>query len=98
MFDLMLRRVLSVLILAVLFLPAAALGKTRYQPLPVRLDHDGEKWADKTLRKLSVEEKVGQLFMIWTRAEFLNAASPDYAHLRHHESVSCGVVCDDGAL
>jgi len=79
MFDLMLRRVL---IFAVLFFSVAALGKTRYQPLPVRLDHDGEKWADKTLHKLSIEEKVGQLFMIWTRAEFLNTASPDYARLR----------------
>jgi beta-N-acetylhexosaminidase len=29
-----------------------------------------------------VEEKVGQLFMIWTRAQFLNANSPDYAQLR----------------
>jgi beta-N-acetylhexosaminidase len=58
------------------------LAKTKYQPLPVHLDHDGEKWAQKTLRKMSVEEKVGQLFMIWTRAQFLNANSPDYAQLR----------------
>src|ERR1041385_8579761 len=31
---------------------------------PVRLDHEGEKWAQKTLKKLSLEEKIGQLFMI----------------------------------
>src|SRR6266536_1700930 len=60
----------------------SALAKPKYQPLPVRLDHDGEKWAQKTLRKMSLEEKVGQLFMIWTRAEFLNASSPEYSHLR----------------
>jgi beta-N-acetylhexosaminidase len=48
----------------------------------MRLDHDGEKWAEKTLRKMSEEEKVGQLFVIWVRAEFLNAGSPQYAELR----------------
>ena len=59
-----------------------AYAKAKYQPLPIRLDHDGEKWAEKTLRKMSVEEKVGQLFMIWTRAEFLNLNSPTYVQLR----------------
>jgi beta-N-acetylhexosaminidase len=57
-------------------------AKTKYQPLPVHLDRDGEKWAEKTLRRMSVEEKVGQLFMVWTRAQFLNVNSPDYAELR----------------
>jgi beta-N-acetylhexosaminidase len=61
---------------------ALAKTKARYQPLPVHLDRDGEKWAQKTLRSMSVEEKVGQLFMIWTRAEFLNSNSPDYLRLR----------------
>ena len=61
---------------------ASASAKTKYQPFPVRLDHDGEKWAGKTLHKMSVEEKVGQLFMIWTRAEFLNVNSPAYLQLR----------------
>lgn len=76
----MLRRkfVLSTLLLFTTFSQA----KPKYQPLPVRLDHDGEKWAEKTLRKMSVEEKVGQLFMIWTRAEFLNVNSPAYLQLR----------------
>lgn len=64
------------------FLAILASAKTKYQPLPVRLDHDGEKWAEKTLRKMSPEEKVGQLFMIWTRAEFLNVNSPAYLQLR----------------
>src|SRR5256886_9118659 len=60
----------------------SALAKPKYQPLPVRLDRDGEKWAQKTLRKMSLEEKVGQVFMVWTRAEFLNASSPEYERLR----------------
>src|SRR5947209_18912589 len=60
-----------------------ALAKEKYQhPGPIRLDHDGEKWAEKTLRRMSPEEKVGQLFMIWVRARFLNLDGPDYAQLR----------------
>jgi beta-N-acetylhexosaminidase len=58
-------------------------AKEKYQkPGPMHLDHDGEKWAAKTLRKMSAEEKVGQLFMIWVRARFLNIDSPDYRELR----------------
>jgi beta-N-acetylhexosaminidase len=58
-------------------------AKEKYQhPGPIHLDRDGEKWAEKTLRKLSLEEKVGQLFMIWVRAEFLNIDSPEYLQLR----------------
>ncbi|MCU1299163.1 MAG: glycoside hydrolase, family 3-like protein, partial [Acidobacteriaceae bacterium] len=53
-----------------------------HQPSPLHLDRDGEKWAEKTLHKLSVEEKVGQLFMIWVRAQFLNVDSADYVQLR----------------
>src|SRR5207245_783189 len=57
-------------------------AKTKYQPMHVHLYRDGEKWAAKTLRKMSLEEKVGQLFMIWVRAEFLNINSPEYLRLR----------------
>jgi len=38
----------------------------------------GDRWAERTLRRLSVEEKVGQVFMIWCRASFLNVESPEY--------------------
>src|SRR5215475_7592760 len=79
MFLIMLRRVFLLILLT---FSEFLFAKTKYQPLPVRLDHDGEKWAAKTLRKMSVEEKVGQLFMIWTRAEFLNANSQTYLQLR----------------
>ncbi len=73
---------LTLLLTLSLFLAISAAAKTKYQPLPVHLDHGGEKWAEKTLKKMSVEEKVGQLFMIWTRAEFLNVNSPAYVQLR----------------
>lgn len=58
-------------------------ARTKYQqPGPIHLDREGQKWAEKTLRKLSPEEKVGQLFMIWVRAEFLNVNSPQYLQVR----------------
>ncbi len=70
-------------ILAVRFLLAPVFAKEKYQqPGPIHLDREGEKWAEKTLQKLSLEEKVGQLFMIWVRAEFLNVNSPEYLDLR----------------
>ncbi len=58
-------------------------AKEKYQKAgPIHLDRDGEKWAEKTLAKLSLEEKIGQLFMVWVRAEFLNVNSPEYLQLR----------------
>jgi beta-N-acetylhexosaminidase len=46
------------------------------------LTRDGERWAERTLRKLTLEEKVGQVFMIWCRASFLNVESPEYLQWR----------------
>src|SRR5438552_6558278 len=76
----MLRCFGSVLLLAVI--ASTAFGKEKFQRSgPIHLDRGGEKWAEKTLRKLSLEEKVGQVFMIWVRADFLNANSPTYLQL-----------------
>jgi beta-N-acetylhexosaminidase len=70
-------------LLLCLLISSASLAKEKYSvPGPIRLDHQGEKWAEKTLQHLSTEEKVGQLFMIWCRAEFLNVNSPQYLQLR----------------
>jgi beta-N-acetylhexosaminidase len=74
-------RSLAVLLL-LLSLSLSGLAKDKYQHSgPVHLDRGGEKWAEKTLRKLSLEEKVGQLFMIWVRADFLNINSSTYLQL-----------------
>jgi beta-N-acetylhexosaminidase len=50
---------------------------------PVQLTKDGDKWAQKTLKKMSVEEKVGQLIMVRALAEFQNVESPAYSNLRN---------------
>src|ERR1700728_3927992 len=75
-------RTLAVLLLSLVFAATAA-AKDKYErPGPIHLSHDGEKWAEKTLRKLTLEEKVGQVFMIWCRASFLNVENPEYLQLR----------------
>jgi beta-N-acetylhexosaminidase len=61
----------------VLALTLPAFAKKQPHPAP-RSATGGDKWAEKTLRRLSVEEKVGQVFMIWCRASFLNVENPEY--------------------
>ena len=64
---------------------AAAKDKTpeKYQrPGRVHSTAAGDKWAEKTLRRLTLEEKIGQVFMIWCRASFLNVENAEYLQLR----------------
>jgi beta-N-acetylhexosaminidase len=73
----------SLLLLLSFISSAPAFAKEKYQrPGPIHLTRDGEKWAQKTLRKMTLEEKVGQVFMIWCRASFLNLENPEYLQLR----------------
>jgi beta-N-acetylhexosaminidase len=71
----------AILVVMLIALPVSAKEK-HSKPRPIHLTKDGEKWAEKTLAKLSVEEKVGQLFMIWCRAGFLNRENPEYLQWR----------------
>jgi beta-N-acetylhexosaminidase len=52
-------------------------------PPAIHLDRKGERWAASTLHKMSLEEKVGQMIMVWARVQFLNVESPDYLELRN---------------
>jgi beta-N-acetylhexosaminidase len=68
-----------VIFVSMLVLVGPAWAKERYsQPGPIHLDRNGEKWVRHTLSKMSTEEKVGQLFMVWARTEFFNVNSPQY--------------------
>src|SRR5712691_349489 len=80
-------------------------SKDRFlQPGPIHVDKAGHKWVDKTLRKMSPEDKVGQLFSIWVRAQFLNDADPIFIQLRdnihkyHIGSVVMSVPVDGAVL
>jgi len=71
------------LLIVLLLLASACVGEDKFQrPGPVRLTHDGDKWAQKTLRKMSLEEKIGQMLMVRAQTEFFNVASPAYLQLR----------------
>src|SRR5580658_6276003 len=73
------------------------------RPGPIQLDKSGKKWADKTLRRMSTEEKVGQLFGIKVLAQFLNDADPRWIQLRdevhkYHVGSLVMTVPVDGAV
>jgi beta-N-acetylhexosaminidase len=68
--------------LLVLFAQASlAAGKEKFSHPGALRPNSDKKWVDRTLHKMSVEEKVGQLFMVWVRAQFLNVDSPEYEQL-----------------
>src|ERR1700758_5450597 len=69
-------------IFLVLILTLSAFAKDKHsQPASLKPAHD-DKWAERTLHRLTVEEKIGQVFMIWCRASFLNVENPEYLQLR----------------
>src|SRR5215472_3524923 len=72
---------------------------------PVHLDREGEKWAQKTLKKLTLEEKIGQMIMIRVvMPQFVNLMNPDYLkwvdeiHRYHLGSVLLTVPYDGPVL
>ena len=73
----------GIVLVLIVCLCGPSLAKDKYQhAASVALDREGERWAEKTLEKLSLEEKVGQMLMVWARAEFLNVQNPEYQQLR----------------
>src|ERR1700726_809496 len=97
--------VLITLLLAAALCFAKDKSKDRYLPPgPIHVDKAGQKWVDKTLRKMSPEDKVVQLFSIWVRVQFLNDADPIFIQLRdnirkyHIGSVVMSVPVDGAVL
>ena len=61
--------------------PASAAKKAR--PDPRRLSSGAEKWVEATLRKMSVEEKIGQLLFTTYHGSLLATDRTAYAELQH---------------
>ena len=80
MFSLMRLRLAALLFL--LLVPSSLARDKFQQPSPVHLTRGGEKWAERTLRGMSLEEKIGQMFMLKAPAQFLNLESAEYLALR----------------
>lgn len=56
-------------------------GQSKQAPAR-RVERVDRRWAENTLKNLSLEEKVGQLFMIRMPVDLLNGRSPGYFELR----------------
>ena len=77
------RRIYSAALLISICMSVMSYAKEPYQtPSPVHLDKKGEKWARESLKKMSLEQKIGQMFMVRALAQFMNVNSPEYIALR----------------
>ncbi len=77
-------RKLYVLIAAIGFYLLVGGCKTVEPPerLPLRAAReDAQRWAAQTLQRLTLEEKVGQLFSVQANARFYNESDPEYIRL-----------------
>lgn len=62
---------------------APAADKKPVKPYSRRPSKDALKWADKQLKQMSLEQKVGQLISVGVNATFLNQDSAAFNALRH---------------
>ena len=89
----LIRRFLSVALLATLVVTplvqlnapaeARATTTTDVKPYSSKPTKDALKWADKELRRMSLDEKIGQLICVAVNATFLNQDSDAFKALRH---------------
>lgn len=70
------------LIFAILLSSFSAFAQTKTTAKPFALSEKSLKKADKMLKKMTVEEKVGQLVHIGINARYLNQDSPEYIELK----------------
>ena len=76
----MLRIALAVALLSLV--GASDVTRDKHRDLPThRLQRDDQKWAEKTLATLSLEEKVGQLFMVRLRVGPVGVENTEYQRL-----------------
>src|SRR5579862_9877008 len=50
-------------------------------PTPAKLSPEAERWVAQTLKSMSLDEKIGQLFAVWAYGSFLSTESQDYKDL-----------------
>ncbi len=84
-----LNRYLSPVLIAGSARPVRVAGHSRRRPksrAPYKREPSSKalKWANEELRKMSLEEKIGQLISVGVNATFLNQDSDAYRTLKHH--------------
>jgi beta-N-acetylhexosaminidase len=84
----MLKRYLSLILVLVLLglaaLPVVPQEAVKVKPFKREPSSKALKWANDQLRKMSLEEKIGQLISVGVNATFLNQDSDAYRALKHH--------------
>lgn len=63
--------------------PTAATAKISTKPYSLHPSADAQKWADKELKRMSIDEKIGQLIAFGLNATYLNQDSAAFKDLRH---------------
>ena len=76
--------VIVLFLLYLLALPASTRGSFKVKPFKPEPSAKALKWANEQLRKMSLEEKVGQLISVGINATFLNQDSEPFQTLRHN--------------
>ena len=76
--------VLTLLLLALFAWPVRAQAPIKVSPYRREPSAKALKWANDELRKMSLEEKIGQLISVGVNATFLNQDSEPYRTLKHH--------------
>jgi len=82
------KRNLSIILVLILFalaaLPVVPQETVKVKPFKREPSSKALKWANDQLRKMSIEEKIGQLISVGVNATFLNQDSDAYRALKHH--------------
>src|SRR6185503_20609439 len=76
--------ILILILLGVLALPVSPKDTVKVRPFKREPSSKALKWANEQLRKMSLEEKIGQLISVGLNATFLNQDSDAYRTLKHY--------------
>ena len=80
-------RKLSRWILLLAVFSMATTGRTQKTPrtaaasAPAKLSSESERWVAQTLKKMSLDEKIGQVFAVWAYGAFMSTESQEYKDL-----------------
>ncbi|HET9710419.1 MAG TPA: glycoside hydrolase family 3 N-terminal domain-containing protein, partial [Pyrinomonadaceae bacterium] len=76
--------ILILVLLALFAWPVRSQAPIKVSPYKREPSSKALKWANDELRKMSLEEKIGQLISVGVNATFLNQDSEPYRTLKHH--------------
>lgn len=80
----MIRRSILALAAAVLLASLIPAQTSKYRPFEMKLSRADEAWVRRTLRSMSIEDKIGQMVSADANVTFWNRESEAYRNLEHH--------------